>query len=421
MKTFSNGKKYNRWNVLTAIILMLFSLGPVYAWSVFGSALGQIWGTSYTTKISFIYTVSIAAYTIFGIISARLSKKIKPKGILIIAALLIFLGFEVLGFAFRPDTPISSLILLYIFYGIVFGAGAGFAYNLSLGLIAKNFADKAGFATGLALFGFGIGSYAVGQIVQKLLLGGYSLNFVFQVLGFGITAIVLTCAFIIQIPDQPIVATKPSQITPNPKSYTVSEALSTKSFWINFIWLILITIGAMIVMGSATNITKLYFNISFDDIAPQNVVLIALLVTIGNAFGRPIGGALLDKMGRAFLQYFICICTLSSGILFLVSYESQIISLLVLALIAIGLGFGCLAATSPVTLKFFGAAYYTDIVGISLLQMIPAVTIGPTAASMLFTSTGSYKASFLVITFVSIIGIALNVILGKTARTENLE
>ena len=54
------------------------------------------------------------------------------------------------------------LPLLYLFYGIIGGIGLGIGYITPVSTLVKYFPNRLGFATGLAIMGFGFASLICG-------------------------------------------------------------------------------------------------------------------------------------------------------------------------------------------------------------------------------------------------------------------
>lgn len=61
-----------------------------------------------------------------------------------------------------------SLPMLYAFYGVIGGIGLGTGYITPVSTLVKWFPEKRGFATGLAIMGFGFASLIAGPAMQLL-------------------------------------------------------------------------------------------------------------------------------------------------------------------------------------------------------------------------------------------------------------
>jgi OFA family oxalate/formate antiporter-like MFS transporter len=83
-----------------------------------------------------------------------------------IGGLLLGVAFVLSAFLVSPDRPWA----LYLSYGIIGGAGIGFAYVCPIAAAVKWFPDKKGFVTGLAVAGFGAGALFFAGPASTLLL-----------------------------------------------------------------------------------------------------------------------------------------------------------------------------------------------------------------------------------------------------------
>ena len=80
-----------------------------------------------------------------------------------------------------------SLPMLYAFYGVIGGVGLGTGYITPVSTLVKWFPENRGFATGLAIMGFGFASLIAGPAMQLL------------VQHFGLVAnfIILGCVYMV--------------------------------------------------------------------------------------------------------------------------------------------------------------------------------------------------------------------------------
>ena len=81
--------------------------------------------------------------------------------------------FWVTGLLTAYALSIHNLTLLYLFYGIIGGIGLGIGYITPVSTLVKYFPNRPGFATGLAIMGFGFASLIVGPLMQYLVSSGW--------------------------------------------------------------------------------------------------------------------------------------------------------------------------------------------------------------------------------------------------------
>ena len=83
---------------------------------------------------------------------------------MILAAVCFGAGVIGAGFAIS----VSSLLLLYFFYGVLGGIGLGVGYIAPVSTLVKWFPDRRGLATGLAIMGFGFAAAISSPIMEIL-------------------------------------------------------------------------------------------------------------------------------------------------------------------------------------------------------------------------------------------------------------
>jgi OFA family oxalate/formate antiporter-like MFS transporter len=189
-----------KWVQLTIGIIMLLFWGLLYAWFIFRTPL-QIVFTSWTTyNLSLAFTISMASFCVGVLISGRLSRRIKGKTIGLIVAVMLFCGFFGVS-RLSPNSPQASLVLLYIFYGVLCGAGVGIGHNGALGTVTKWFPDRPRLAIGILMMGFGSGGIALGSAVDSL-IRGIGLFDAFLALAISVSLVIAGCSWLLEEPEK---------------------------------------------------------------------------------------------------------------------------------------------------------------------------------------------------------------------------
>ena len=99
-----------------------------------------------------------------GVICTKLNS---PKVSLLLSAV-----FTCFGFAATAYLTFGHILLLYLFYGVCVGCGAGFSYNAVVGSVSSWFPEKRGFASGVLLMGFGASTLVLGSLASAIIDGG---------------------------------------------------------------------------------------------------------------------------------------------------------------------------------------------------------------------------------------------------------
>lgn len=165
-------KSQNKW-VRAAIpaLLLHFSIGTVYCWSIFSQEIADYIGFS---KAATEWAFSFAIF--FLGMSAAFLGNVVEKDIhksSLIATITFALGMAGTGFFiyYGGNHPGSVLALvgIYVCYGFIMGIGLGTGYLSPVKTLMLWFEDKKGLAIGLAVAGFGGAKAIASPIMQALL------------------------------------------------------------------------------------------------------------------------------------------------------------------------------------------------------------------------------------------------------------
>src|SRR5690348_13734938 len=150
-----------RWLPVVGGILMNLALGALYAWSVFVLPLEQEFHWT-RADTSWVFTIAIVCFALSFIVAGRLQDLKGPRICALIGGLLVSAGFVLCSFT-------SSLLSLYIFFGVMVGIGNGFGYATPTPVASKWFPDKRGLVVGLMVGGYGAGSAILGPLATRLI------------------------------------------------------------------------------------------------------------------------------------------------------------------------------------------------------------------------------------------------------------
>jgi OFA family oxalate/formate antiporter-like MFS transporter len=385
-------------------LLMLF-LGSLYAWSFFKVALGKAYPHWSQTGITLNFTLMMSFFCLGGVLAGSILKTLPKSRQIIIAAALVFAGF--LGVSFLPTDSSNALIQLYLCYGVLNGLGTGIAYNAVLSGIQPWFPDRPGLISGVLLMGMGLGALILGNIAS-VLIGMFGLFFTFRIFAFAMAAVLLVCAPIICVPSAndslPIVNTSEGSDSYT-KDYTTAEMLKRPTFWIYFIWNILVSSGGMLVINSASSIS-VYFGLA---------AVIGLVVSVFNGGGRLIIGLCMDKLGWKGTMYLNnAVLLVSGGLLFIGDRgHNGIIVLLGMLIMGICYG-GGITISAALIRKLYGSKYFASNFSVCNLCLIPASIIGPIVSAMLVDAAGGgYTTTFRMVIVLGIITLILNTFIRK--------
>lgn len=408
-----------RWVYLGMGTLTLLFLGLIYAWSIFRTPFGEMFPDWSISQLSMTFTISMIFFCLGGFAGGVLSKKLSIRVRMLISAVMLLVGFFAVSMV-KAESPSSSLIMLYIFYGVFGGGGVGFAYNGVIGTLNKWFPDKVGLASGIMLMGFGLGGLVLGSLVNTM-IGSMGVLPVFRILGIVICVVCVLAALIIKVPgaaDSAALAAlaggaskdKASSAGAEVKNYTAGEMLRTSRFWFFTIWAILLNSAGLLVINSAANIS----------VAFGGTAVLGMIVSLFNGAGRIVAGNNFDRHGRFMSTLVNNAFMLAAGVLLVIGGMTGAYVFILCGLIFVGLAYGgCPTITSAYINKAFGPANFATNFSIANFSLIPAATIGPMISSALLEAAGgSYDTNFYAIVGFSLAAAVFWMLLNKASGKE---
>ena len=359
------------------VVVLLFA-GLVYAWTTFSKPLVNLWSQDLLTWTS---TIVMVAFCLGGFFGGQMQKKgFSVKLNLIIAAVLMVAGFVIAGLA---GNATGSIIIIYLGFGLLGGLGAGLAYNAVLSAVSGWFPDKQGLISGILLMGFGISAFLMGllyaaNVDQMDGKGGIPWYICFLAIGIGCFVFIVLGALVVKKPGIDFVA--PAQKEGKKKKNTTapyeelppSQMVKRTSFWLMFVWAILVSVAGLAVMFLGTPIATAAVP-ALNDNASLLAIIVGL-ISIFNGIGRIIFGGMFDKIGYKATLVTVCVMfMISMGIIILALVTgSQLI--LIIAYIVTGLSYGGVTPSSSAFVnKFYGARNYG--------QNLPLITMNLLIAS----------------------------------------
>jgi len=395
-----NNKTINRWFVVLGAVLLQICIGAIYTWSLFNQPLMDEFGWEKSDTV-LTYSIAIFVFAFSTIFSGRLQDKIGPRKVAIIGAILYGGGLMLASTA-------DSLMQLYIYYGVIAGAGVGFAYVCPLSTCVKWFPEKKGFITGIAVGAFGLGSLVFKSIIQHFIANsGVSSTFFY--LGIIYVVLGLTGAQFLILPPAGYGSTVKNSNTAKENNFKVGEMIKTKSFY--FIWVMYLfgCMSGLLVIGLAKDIGMQLAGLEASA-AANAVAMIALF----NASGRLIWGTLSDKLGRIRVVTMMFIITTISMITMSLVSLSYVIFFACLAGIAFCFG-GFLAVFPTITGEFFGIKNLGANYGVVYQAYGAAALAGP----IIVANAGGLKPTFLIAAVLTIVGAVLTFIV-KPPTVNNI-
>lgn len=393
-------KKNFRWVMLACGAIMLLFLGLIYAWSIFRAPLSAQFPQWTAGDLSLNFTICISCFCLGGFAGGRLSGKFAPRTLGIGAAIMLFVGFFGASKLLNPADPSTSLILLYLFYGVLTGGGVGIGYNVIISSVTRLFPDKAGIASGVLMMGFGLGSLVLGSVVSSLIEAN-GIYTTLMILSVAVPVVVALGSLLLKKPQPAAGGSAASER----EGYTPGEMLRTPAFWFFEVWGILMAAAGLLVINDAVGIAGFFG-------APA---IVGLLVSVCNGGGRIIVGAIYDKGGRTTALNANTLFLAAAGVLLTIGALTGIGILVVVGLLMVGLSYGGIPTMNAAVIRSdYGDQNYPVNFSICNFQLIPAALIGPMISSTLMDSFGgSYLPSFIMILALAAVSLLLAVLIKK--------
>ena len=394
-----------RWLLVGAALLLQFSIGAVYAWSVFAKALKDAEPFKLSSvEASLPFTVTIGMIFVGTYLGGRIQDKKGPRIVALIGGLVYAAGILLASAAGSRD----ELWLLVLGYGVISGFGLGLAYIVPIAMLQKWFPDKRGLITGLAVGGFGFGAVLTSPVAQWLIAQTPDTpTRAFLPLGIAYLVMSLIGAAFFKNPPEgyavPGFETGGESGGTVARDYTQGEALRTKQWYLLTAILTLnVTAGIALISQAAG---------SAQEIAGYSAAGAATVVgvlAVFNGAGRIVWAAASDYLGR--MPAFAAMLGLQGVCLLLMPHFGNPVIFFILAAIiylAYGGGFGTMPATAG---DYFGVKNAGAIYGLMLIGWSIGGIIGPILASWLLGDDLDFTTAYTVIGIVSLVSVALTFI-----------
>src|SRR5512136_328458 len=401
-----------RWILVLLGLIINLCLGSIYSWSVFVGPL-----TDYFTKnlgqtvsaseILLPFSVFLAFFAIAMPFTGKYIEKYGPRNITIVGGCLTGLGWLLSSFA-------SSVQWLYLFYGVIAGIGVGIAYGVPVAVAARWFPDRRGLAVGLTLLGFGFSALLTANIAG-FLIGATGVMNTFRAFGIAFIILIVILALPLKFPAT---GWKPAGWTPPAPSagQAVScecnreQMLKTTTFYALWACYFIGCLAGLMAIGIAKPVGV--------DVGVESglATMLVGVFAIFNGFGRPVFGALTDKLTPRLTAM------VSFSLIAIVSFLMWQIPTTPVYLITFVVLWGCLGgwlAIAPTSCgSYFGTCDYPRCYGVMFLAYGAGAIAGPQLAGFIKTTTGNYLAVFPYVLILSLLGILVATILMKPQKSR---
>ena len=379
--------KRNRWLIAASAVGIHISIGSVYAWSVLARPVMEALSIS-LSQATWAFSVAILFLGFSAAFLGRFVERIGPRASGTVSAL--FFGAGMIGTALAVS--LQSVPLLYFFYGCIGGIGLGVGYITPVATLVKWFPARRGFATGLAIMGFGFAALIAGPVMQFLTeTVGLFENFL--IMGISYAVIMCLSAWYLAPPrpgdveeteNAPAKTSAPLR-APH-RQYTRNEAIRTWRFWALW-WIFFTNITCGIgLLAVASPMAQEVIGMNADKAAS-----LVGIIGVVNGAGRIGWAAISDRIGRGSVYVLFFLLEAVSFTILADTRNEALFYILVLGIVSCyGGGFSCMPAYLA---DLFGVRQLSSIHGSILTAWGLAGIAGPVLLAFMKEETSGYTAT----------------------------
>lgn len=372
--------------LLSAGILLLF-LGILFAWSMFRVELMAIFPSFTAAQLSLNFTIASIGFCLGGFLGGKFSHRWNQRVSVRIAAVLVLAGFYLCSFMEGLE-PEKALLMLYTGYGALGGLGVGIGYNACVSGSSPWFPGSMGLVSGALLMCYGFGSLLVGLLVESLsdTMGVFG---VFRLSAVALFVLMMAGSFFLRKPI-PAAGAADHGCTPG-------QMLSRGSFWVYFLWNTIDASAGLLVINSSANIA----------LAFGTAASLGMIVSLFNGAGRPVTGAIMDRLGQFKGMLIMNSLLILGGLLLVLGAKTGLAIAVFVGMILVGICYGGgVTISAKVINDLYGPKHYGVNFSLSNFCMIPAAFIGPYISGVLQDrSGGTYDSTFLMVVVLALIAL----------------
>ncbi len=346
-------------------------LGTIHAFSVFIPQWENL-PQSDRAGTSLIYSLALISLTISVLFGYRIYNRIAAPAMFIAVGLIASLGLAL-------SAKSSSLVTLYLTYGLIFGGANGLGYGYALQLAGFAIPDRRGLAMGLVTAFYAVGATAAPMFFAELIRqGGNSL------------ALTVMSIIILLVSTIGAALLYWSNARYEIESDSEAHRLTTNLKKIRILmWLgygTAVTAGLMIIGHAFGIATSMGFKI-------ESAIRATMVVVFGNMLGGFSAGFIADRYSSLLLIRWLPLFTaLGLSLLALVSETSWLLVFSALGLV--GYCYGAIIAVYPVAVaNIFGSVSAAKIYGQIFTAWGLAGLLGPWVSGWLFDCSGTYTTA----------------------------
>lgn len=372
----------NRWRVVLGGVSMNLALGSLYAWSVFVLPLEEEFGWT-RAETSWVFTIAIVSFASSFVLAGLIQDRRGPRIPAATGAVLVGLGFMLASFT-------TSLLSLYVSFGLIVGLGNGFGYATPIPVGSKWFPDKRGLIVGVMVAGYGGGSAIFGPLANSL-IEQVGWRGTFRILAVVLCLMCLLGTWLLTNPPPDY---RPAGWTPraapaerSQRDIPTAEMVRMPTFY---------ALWVAYCLGTTAGLMTISQLVPFARDAGLGATAATLGISVGavgSTGGRIFSGWLSDALGRLLtLRIMMLVSAVAMPALFLWREQAVLFYLLVAVVYwCFGTLLSVFASTSA---DFFGTRHLGMNYGLLFLAYGVAGILGPIIGAWVFDAFQDYRYAF---------------------------
>jgi len=383
--------------VVASLLIMSVMWGGYYAFGVFFKPVLNEFGWT-RAMTSGAFSLASMINGLLTIAMGWLTDRFGPRMVMTICGLFLGLGFILMS-------QISAISHLYLFYGILVGAGMSGSFIPLMSTVSRWFLKKRSSMTGIVAAGTGVGAL-IGPPMASRLIPIYGWRLSYAILGgIVLLVVILFAQFIKRDPAQVgQVAYGENQLgreglNLKVEGLSLKEAVYTNPFWVLF------ATGfcyGYCVFATMVHITPHAIELGIPAISAAN-----LIATVGGLgiIGKVLLGRVGDIIGNKHIMI-VGYILMSAVLIWLVQAEKTWMLFSIAGIFGFGYG-GITISHSPLIAELFGLRSHGLIFGVWDISVMGGAAIGPLLTGYIFDMTGSYRRAFMLCAMIAFAGIIL--------------
>ena len=369
----------NRAGLLLMGLLMMFTLGVMYTWSLFRVPILEQYAWS-EGQLSVTFSIVTACFALGGLTGGKLGERFSSPVCVRIAAVLCLTGY--VGASLLPADAQRALLLFYLCYGICTGLGIGIGYNGVIGSITASFSGNSGTVAGILLAAYGFSSMIVGQMIQEALSCAIPINGIFRCMGICLFLILMAGSFFLDTPHR-----TQSDSEKSIGSFTPKEMMCTPTFWMLLLWNIAMSSASLLILNCSADVAQFF----------GGTAAMGMILSVSNGICRSFIGNFFDRLGYKVVIPFISLAQVLAGATLLLGALQHSLAWIICGLLLCGIAYGGgITTNAAATRQLYGSQYYSTNFAIISLGVLPASMVNALLSGLLHpNASAGYEGLFL--------------------------